>query len=222
MISEGSNNHTWQTCWLQESLWPPTGCLLFSCWPHSLPTWRPSSLLKGWPQLFKYAHYFTSFFVSNWKGHLRVRWGILLKEFQPRFVTTRSCKIEHILNPSKSLEELGKQSRINYTTVSQSPYFQYFKNMAGAEEELYLKWKELTLNSSGIDQVGNNLKSVGVTGVGFTLWACLEFELKALTFTPSFESFWRAKSAVWRKVVCGNIFFPFKYLIQSLNMKTDI
>ena len=41
--------------------------------------------------------------------------------------------------------------------------------MAGAEEELYLKWKELTLNSSGIDQVGNNLKYVGVTGVGFTL-----------------------------------------------------
>lgn len=48
----------------------------------------------------------------------------------------------------QSLDELARQSRINYTTVSDSPYFEYFKNMAGAEEELYRKWKEITLNSS--------------------------------------------------------------------------
>ena len=30
---------------------------------------------------------------------------------------------------------------------------QYFINMAGAEEELYKKWKEITLNSTGSDQV---------------------------------------------------------------------
>ena len=48
----------------------------------------------------------------------------------------------------QSLEELAKQSRINYTVVANSPYMEYFKNMAGAEEELYRKWKEITLNSS--------------------------------------------------------------------------
>ena len=46
------------------------------------------------------------------------------------------------------MEELAKQSRINYTVVANSPYMEYFKNMAGAEEELYRKWKEITLNSS--------------------------------------------------------------------------
>ena len=213
VISEGPNNQTWQTCWLQESLWPPTGCLLFSCWPHSLPTWRPSSLLKGWPQLSKYAHYFTSFLFQIEKGHLRVRWGNL-EEFQPRFVTTRSCKIEHILNPSKSLEELGKQSRINYTTVSQSPYFQYFKNMAGAEEELYLKWKELTLNSSGIDQVGNNSKSVGVLVSRCELAWNLSWKLSH--FLRGLNLF-DEQSAVWRNIACLEIFFfPFNSWIRKL------
>ena len=37
--------------------------------------------------------------------------------------------------------------------VKDSPYMQYFINMAGAEEELYKKWKEITLNSTGSDQV---------------------------------------------------------------------
>ena len=37
----------------------------------------------------------------------------------------------------KSLEELAQQSKINYTVVEDSPYFEYFKNMAGAEEDLY-------------------------------------------------------------------------------------
>ena len=48
----------------------------------------------------------------------------------------------------QSLDELARQSRINYTTVLNSTYLEYFKNMAGAEEELYRKWKEITLNSS--------------------------------------------------------------------------
>ena len=42
----------------------------------------------------------------------------------------------------------ARQSRINYTVVNDSAYMEYFVNMAGAEEELYNKWKELTLNSS--------------------------------------------------------------------------
>ena len=48
----------------------------------------------------------------------------------------------------QSLEELAKQSKINYSVVADSPYMEYFQNMAGAEEELYKKWKEITLNSS--------------------------------------------------------------------------
>ena len=43
----------------------------------------------------------------------------------------------------------ARQSRINYTVVEDSAYKEYFINMAGAEEELYNKWKELTLNNSG-------------------------------------------------------------------------
>ena len=36
--------------------------------------------------------------------------------------------------------------RINYTVVQGSPYLEYFQNMASAEDELYNKWKEITLN----------------------------------------------------------------------------
>ncbi len=42
---------------------------------------------------------------------------------------------------------MAQQSKINYTVVSESPYFEYFENMASAEEELYKVWKNLTLSS---------------------------------------------------------------------------
>ena len=48
--------------------------------------------------------------------------------------------------------EIGKKCII-FNIVKDSPYMQYFINMAGAEEELYKKWKEITLNSTGSDQV---------------------------------------------------------------------
>ena len=74
----------------------------------------------------------------------------------------------------QGLEELARQSRINYTTVVDTVYYDYFANMvcirllidfklkckinvfkfffftpqASAEEELYQKWKELSLNGS--------------------------------------------------------------------------
>ena len=41
----------------------------------------------------------------------------------------------------KSLEELNRQSKINYTVMKDSPYLEYFENMANAEEALYSKWK---------------------------------------------------------------------------------
>ena len=46
------------------------------------------------------------------------------------------------------LEALAQQSKINYTVVEGSPYYEYFKNMAGAEEDLYKKWKDMTLASN--------------------------------------------------------------------------
>lgn len=39
----------------------------------------------------------------------------------------------------QGLEELAKQSRINYTVVRDTVYYDYFANMAGAEEMLYQK-----------------------------------------------------------------------------------
>lgn len=57
--------------------------------------------------------------------------------------------VERMQTTVQSLEELARQSRINYTVVKDTSYMEYFVNMAGAEEELYHKWKELTLNSSG-------------------------------------------------------------------------
>lgn len=56
--------------------------------------------------------------------------------------------VERMQTTVQSLEELARQSKINYTVVSNSPYMEYFENMAGAEDELYKKWKEITLNST--------------------------------------------------------------------------
>ena len=78
--------------------------------------------------------------------------------------------VERMQDTVKSLEELNRQSKINYTVMSDSPYLEYFQvrtvtivthqirsrpsidnsqNMANAEEDLYGKWKEMTLNSGG-------------------------------------------------------------------------
>ena len=42
--------------------------------------------------------------------------------------------VERMQTTVQSLEELARQSRINYTVVKGSPYEEYFRNMAGAEE----------------------------------------------------------------------------------------
>lgn len=38
---------------------------------------------------------------------------------------------------------------MNPSVVSDSPYMEYFRNMAGAEEDLYRVWKQLTLAGEG-------------------------------------------------------------------------
>ncbi|XP_058794707.1 ionotropic receptor 25a isoform X2 [Phymastichus coffea] len=60
--------------------------------------------------------------------------------------------VERMQSPVQSLEQLARQSRINYTVLENSTIHQYFKNMKMAEEKLYQVWKEITLNSTS-DQV---------------------------------------------------------------------
>uniref|UniRef100_A0A6P7FE01 Ionotropic receptor 25a isoform X5 n=1 Tax=Diabrotica virgifera virgifera TaxID=50390 RepID=A0A6P7FE01_DIAVI len=56
--------------------------------------------------------------------------------------------VERMQAPVQSLEQLARQSRINYTVVKNSQTHQYFINMKYAEDILYKMWKELTLNAS--------------------------------------------------------------------------
>nr|AQN78506.1 ionotropic receptor 8a [Meteorus pulchricornis] len=56
--------------------------------------------------------------------------------------------VERMQAQVQSLEQLARQSRINYTVVANSSTHQYFENMNKAEEKLYQVWKEITLNST--------------------------------------------------------------------------
>ncbi|KAG8287379.1 hypothetical protein J6590_038986 [Homalodisca vitripennis] len=81
-----------------------------------------------------------------------------------------------ILNPVQSLEQLSRQSRINYTVVANSVTHHYFKNMKHAEDTLYRVWKEIVLNASSDqiqyrvwdypikEQYGHILKAIEKTG----------------------------------------------------------
>ncbi|XP_060520589.1 ionotropic receptor 25a [Cylas formicarius] len=59
--------------------------------------------------------------------------------------------VERMQAPVQSLEQLARQSRINYTVVKNSETHKYFINMKYAEDTLYRMWKELTLNASTDD-----------------------------------------------------------------------
>ncbi|KAF7269745.1 hypothetical protein GWI33_017263 [Rhynchophorus ferrugineus] len=59
--------------------------------------------------------------------------------------------VERMQAPVQSLEQLARQSRINYTVVKNSEIHEYFINMKFAEDTLYRMWKELTLNASTDD-----------------------------------------------------------------------
>jgi len=56
--------------------------------------------------------------------------------------------VERMQTPVQSLQQLARQSRINYTCVLNSDTYKFFENMALAETKLFLMWKELTLNST--------------------------------------------------------------------------
>lgn len=56
--------------------------------------------------------------------------------------------VERMNTPVSSLEQLGKQSRINYTVVEGSDTHKYFINMKYAEDVLYDVWKNMSLEST--------------------------------------------------------------------------
>ncbi|KAB0792599.1 hypothetical protein PPYR_01851 [Photinus pyralis] len=60
--------------------------------------------------------------------------------------------VERMQSPVESLDQLSRQSRINYTVVRESLTHEYFINMKFAEDTLYRMWKELTLNASTEDK----------------------------------------------------------------------
>ncbi|XP_069941255.1 ionotropic receptor 25a isoform X1 [Cherax quadricarinatus] len=57
--------------------------------------------------------------------------------------------VERMQSPVQSLEALARQAKINFSTTMDSVVYEYFYNMAKAEDELFRVWKELTLNSTG-------------------------------------------------------------------------
>lgn len=56
--------------------------------------------------------------------------------------------VQRMQTPVQSLEQLGKQSRINYTVVEGSETHQYFINMKFAEDLMYQTWKNISLAST--------------------------------------------------------------------------
>ncbi|XP_075156258.1 ionotropic receptor 8a isoform X1 [Haematobia irritans] len=56
--------------------------------------------------------------------------------------------VERMQTPVQSLDQLARQSRINYTVVHESDAHHYFINMDFAEKTLYRMWKELALNAT--------------------------------------------------------------------------
>ncbi|XP_059612709.1 glutamate receptor 2 [Phlebotomus argentipes] len=84
--------------------------------------------------------------------------------------------VERMQTPVQSLEQLARQSRINYTVVQGSDTHSYFINMKFAEDTLYRVWKEITLNSTSDqsqyrvwdypikEQYGNILLAINSTG----------------------------------------------------------
>lgn len=56
--------------------------------------------------------------------------------------------VERMQSPVQSLDQLSRQTRINYTVVNGSDTHKYFLNMKNAEDKLYELWKKTTLSGS--------------------------------------------------------------------------
>jgi len=56
--------------------------------------------------------------------------------------------VERMQTPVQSLDQLSRQSRINYTVVKNSDTHEYFRNMKNAETKLFELWKQTTLSAT--------------------------------------------------------------------------
>ena len=62
-----------------------------------------------------------------------------------------------ILSPSaylaffQNIDQMAIQSKIKYTVVEDSPYYEYFENMAYAEQVMYEAWKDIVLPTAPND-----------------------------------------------------------------------
>ncbi|XP_075215254.1 ionotropic receptor 25a-like [Lycorma delicatula] len=84
--------------------------------------------------------------------------------------------VERMQLSVQSLDQLVKQSKINYTVVANHAAHKYFQNMKNAEDILYKMWKEITLNNSNFqtqfrvwdypvnEQYGHILQAIERTG----------------------------------------------------------
>lgn len=62
--------------------------------------------------------------------------------------------VERMQAPVQSLDQLARQSRINYTVVRDSDTHQYFKNMKFSEDFIFELWKNATLGGDGSNSDG--------------------------------------------------------------------
>lgn len=53
--------------------------------------------------------------------------------------------VERMQSPVQSLDQLARQSRINYSVVRDSDVHRYFMNMKMSEDLIYELWKNATL-----------------------------------------------------------------------------
>ena len=49
------------------------------------------------------------------------------------------------------MDQMAVQSKIKYTVVEDSPYYEYFENMAYAEQVMYEAWKDIVLATAPND-----------------------------------------------------------------------
>ena len=51
----------------------------------------------------------------------------------------------------QNIDQMAIQSKIKYTVVEDSPYYEYFENMAYAEQVMYEAWKDIVLPTAPND-----------------------------------------------------------------------
>lgn len=103
--------------------------------------------------------------------------------------------VERMQTPVQSLEQLARQSRINYTVVADSDTHQYFRNMKFAEDTLYRVWKEITLNSTH-DQARYRVWEYPIREQYGQILMAIETAQPVRTAAEGFEQVWSIRNRV--------------------------